>query len=91
MSNSMFALASFPGLPRFYLSFNCVHNNTREWKTGEKRGRPGSIHHVSGRKVDIGGEGLIFINIYVLNLKASFLPVKMSSFHHAKVRSLKTQ
>ena len=32
-----------------------VHNNTRERKTSEKRGRPGSIHHVSGRKVDIGG------------------------------------
>ena len=25
-----------------------------------KQGKPGSIHHVSGRKVDVGGEGLIF-------------------------------
>ena len=38
----------------------CVHINTREWKTGEKQGRPGSIHHVSGREVDVGGEGPIF-------------------------------
>ena len=31
-----------------------------------------------GREVDVGGEGPIF-NIYVLNLKASFLSVKTSS------------
>ena len=66
----------------------CVHNNTQERKTGEKWGRLGSIHHVSGRKVDIGGEGA---DIHVLNLRASFLPVKTSSFHHAKVWSPKTQ
>ena len=29
----------------------------REWKTGEKQGRPGSIHHVSRREVDVGGGG----------------------------------
>ena len=45
-------LASFPGLPCFYLF---IHNNTREGKTSEKQGKPGSIHHVSRRKVDVGG------------------------------------
>ena len=47
-------LASFPGLLRFYLpfAFTTIH--------GEKWGRPGSIHHVSGHEVDIGGEGPIF-------------------------------
>ena len=44
-----------PFLPSVY-----VHNNTRERKTGEKRGRPGSIHHVSGHEVEVGGEGPIF-------------------------------
>ena len=41
--------------PPSFLPFICVHNNTREHKTGEKRGRPGSIHHVSGCEVDVGG------------------------------------
>ena len=50
-------VVSFPGLPRFYL---CAHYNTWERKTGKKRERPGSIHHMSGREVDIGGEGPIF-------------------------------
>ena len=47
-------LASFPGLPHFYLPFvfTIIHRSRR-------RGRPGSIHHVSGRKVDIRGEGAI--------------------------------
>ena len=47
----------------------------------EKRGRPESIHHVSAREVEVVGRG----RYSILNLKASFLPVKMSSFHHAKV------
>ena len=46
--------------PPPFLPSVCVDNNTWERKTGEKRGRPGSIHHVSGREVDVGGEGLIF-------------------------------
>ena len=46
--------------PPPFLPSVCVDNNTWEQKTGEKRGRPGSIHHVSGREVDVGGEGLIF-------------------------------
>ena len=61
-----------------------VHNNTWEWKTSEKWGRPGSIHHVSGHEVDVGGRDQ-YSNTYLLNLKASFLPLKTSSFHHAKV------
>ena len=46
--------------PPLFLPSVCIHNNTREWKTDEKRERPGSIHHVSGREVDVGGEGPIF-------------------------------
>ena len=40
--------------PPPFLPFVCVHN-TRERKTGEKRGKPGSIDHVSRREVDAGG------------------------------------
>ena len=25
----------------------CVHNNTWEWKTGKKQGRPENIHHMN--------------------------------------------
>ena len=46
--------------PPPFLPFFCVHYNTRERRTSEKQGRPGSIHHVSGREVDVGGEGPIF-------------------------------
>ena len=76
----LWKLASFPGLPHFYLplAFTIIHGSKRPAK---KWGRPGSIHHVRRCEVDVGGEG----PIYLLNLKASFLPVKMSSFHHAKV------
>ena len=42
-------------------------------------GRPGLIHHVSGRKMDVGGEGQIFQT----KPKTSFLLVKMNSFDHA--------
>ena len=55
-----------------------VHNNTWERKTGKKWGRPGSIHHVSRCEVDVGGRGP-YSNIYLLNLTASFLLVKVSS------------
>ena len=46
--------------PPPFLPSVCFHNNTWEQKTGEKRGRAGSIYHVSGSKVDVGGEGAIF-------------------------------
>ena len=47
-------------LPSFLPSV-CVHSNTQNQKIGKKlkQERPGSIHHVSGHKVDVGGEGLI--------------------------------
>ena len=41
----------------------CMHNNTRNRNIGNKnlkQERPGRIHHVSGRKVDVGGKGPIF-------------------------------
>ena len=41
--------------PPSFLPSVCVHNNTREQKTGEKRARSGSIDHVSGCEVDVGG------------------------------------
>ena len=45
---------------------------------------------MSGREVDVGG-GDRYSNIYGLNLKASFLPLKTSSFYHAKASSPKTR
>ena len=39
-------VASFPGLPSFCSSV-CVQYNTQKWKSGEKRGRPGNIFHVT--------------------------------------------
>ena len=51
-------VASVPGLPCFYLLF-AFHNNTWNRKIGKafKRGRPGSIHHMTsgGCEVDMGG------------------------------------
>ena len=41
-------------------------------KTGEKQGRPGSIHHVSGHEEEVGGEGLIFKHIHT-KLESEFL------------------
>ena len=73
--------------PPLCLPSVCIHNNTQERKTGEKRGRPGRIHHVSGSEVDIGGGGRDrYSNMYILNLKASFLPVKTT---HANIWSPK--
>ena len=43
----------------FYLpfAFTMIHGNGRPVK---KRGRPGSIYHMSGREVDVRREGPIF-------------------------------
>ena len=41
---------------------------------------------MSGCEVEIEGEGA---NICIVNLKMNFLPVKTSSYDHAKVWSLK--
>jgi len=58
-----------------------------EWqKLKPERSR--SNYHISWREVDVGGRGR-YSNMYVLNLKVSFLPVKMSSFDHVKVWSPK--
>ena len=75
-----------PFLPSIF-----IHNNTRGQKTSKKRGRPGSIHHVSGREVDVGGERPIFkcIRTKPESELYTYLPVKMSSFYHAKVWSPK--
>jgi len=43
----------------------------------QKTGKAWENYHVSGRKVDVGGGGDIQICTH-WNLKASFLPVKMS-------------
>ena len=61
----------FPGLPCFDSSCTCTcsEGKPKNMNGGGqppstpplfKQGRPGSIHHVSGRKVDLGGEGPIF-------------------------------
>ena len=50
------------GFLRFYLPFAFTIIGRR---AGKKQGRSGLIHHVSGREVDVGGEGLIFK--YVMN------------------------
>ena len=75
-------VASFPGLPCF-----CVHNNTREWKWG----RPRSIHHMKDVRWTRGGHRgrARYSNIYLLDLKASFLLVKASKFNHTEVWSPK--
>ena len=75
-------LASFPGLPCFYLLF------VLEWKTSEKQGRPGSIHHKWTQGKQKVGRGR-YSNVSVPNLKVSFLLVMTSSFNHAEVWSPK--
>ena len=79
-TKQMFALeplASFPGLPRFYLpfTFTIIH------RSGEKQGRPGSIHHVSGREGGRKGAGgrLIF-NYIRTKLESEFLTSQDEEF-----------
>jgi len=45
-------LASLPEYPTFCSSVS-VDNNSRKQKGGEKWGRPGRIHHVSDRWVNM--------------------------------------
>ena len=56
-------IASFLGLSCFYLpfAFTKIHRSGRPAK---KRGRPGSIHHMSGCEVDVGGRADIQICIH---------------------------
>ena len=63
---------------------------TQKQKNGEKQGRPGLIHHVSGRKVDVAGGADIQICTNSTQ-KMSFLPVKTSSFDHANIWTLEMQ
>ena len=72
--------------PLLFLPSICIQNNTREWKIGEKRRRPGNIHNVSGCKVNVGGEGPIFKYVRT-KLESNFLLVKTSSFDHANSSS----
>ena len=73
-----------------FLPSVCIHNKTREWKTNKKVGWPGSIHHVSGCEVNVGGGWAVKLKyVCVLNLKVSFLVVKTSSFDHTNVWSPK--
>jgi len=53
--------------------------------------RKGLEHSSCVWLVDVGGEGPIFANMYTLSSKAGLLPVKTTSFDHAKVcgRALK--
>ena len=53
-------------------------------ETSEERGRSGSIHHVSGRTLDVGEEGPIFKYVHT-KLESEFLLIKISSFKHPKV------
>ena len=52
-------IASFPGLPPlFVLQFVLtIINNARKWKSSEKQGSPGRIHHMSDIKWKWGGRG----------------------------------
>ena len=63
----------------------CIQYNTQKQKSSEKRGRPGLIHHTSGRKVDVRGRGRCS-NMYELSS-----PVKMSSFNYANIWSPELQ
>ena len=64
--------ASLVPRPPLFLPSVCVHNNTWEQKTSEKRGKPESSHHVSGREVDVGREGPIFKYVHT-KLESKFL------------------
>ena len=56
---------NFKLLPENLLAFTIIHGSRRP-------GRPGSIHHMSGCEVDVGGKGPMFK--YVRNkLESEFL------------------
>ena len=83
-------ITSFPGLPHSYLPFvfTIIHVSRTAAKNG--KGLGAFITWVDARCMDVGGRGL-YSNMYVLNLKASFSPVKTSSFGYANVWSPKLQ
>ena len=49
-------------IPRFFCSSVSVDNNTRMRKGGEKRGRPGTIHHVSDVRWTQGWTGPVVVS-----------------------------
>ena len=66
--------------PPPFLPSICVHYNTCEQKSGEKRGTPGSIHHVGGREVHgCRGEGPIFKYVRT-KLESEFLTSQDEQF-----------
>ena len=84
-------LASFPGLPRFYLLFLFTIRPAKNRKDlgafvtslmsgGHWGGGGGGVHST-----------IYDSNMHPLNLKASFLPIKQSSFDYAKVLGPKLQ
>ena len=84
----MWCTASLVPRPPLFLPSVCIHNNTWERKTDEKQESLGAIITWVGTRWTWGGRGR-YSNIYTLNLKASSLLVKKSSFHHAKVWNTK--
>ena len=87
---AVWLLHSLVARPPPFLPPICIHNNnTQEQKTGEKRERPGSIHHVSGREVDIGGEGPIFKYIRTKLVSYTYRSRRVVSVMLYKVWSLK--
>ena len=57
LQQELFICSSFVPRPPPFLPSICVQNNRREWKTSEKWGRPGSIHHVNDIRWTRGGHG----------------------------------
>ena len=64
-------------------AFTIIHRSGRPAKTGK------AWEHSSCEWTRGGRRGGLIFKYIVLNLKVSFLSVKTSSFHHAKVRSPK--
>ena len=56
--------------PPPFLPSVCTHNDTHG---SEKQGRPRSIHHMSGREVDVGGGGGLIFKYVRTKLKSMFL------------------
>ena len=55
----------------------------------EDRRKTGSIHHVSGREVDVGGEGLIFVESEFLTSKDEYFSITLRSGVQKCGRALK--
>ena len=62
-----------PRSPPFLPSVTIIHKS--EWKTSEKWGRSGGIHHMSRCAMDVGGEGPIFKYTHA-KLESEFLTIQ---------------